>query len=312
MPEIDETATHSEEVTQESTIPQVDEKKAVSDAFDMFGLTPSKETNSEESEAPPTEQKTEEAPKKGITVKFNKEETFIEEDKIPEYARKGLNYDKVEARVKESQDALDRSAKLLGFKDHAELTANLDKLEQQQQQKSQDEFERLKSDLKQEFIDSGLDPERVDAYIENHPLMQKARETVQKDEERSVRETLAKTQEQTQKAWQELYKEFPDLVESSQSFNDGKDPEWYNADMKARLNKGYDPVDAYRLAHMSTIQTQTKKAAEQKAIKDVMLGKRSQVETTQTTDTEPHVPEALSSAFSIFGLNPKNAKKYVK
>lgn len=311
MPEIDETATHSEEVTKESTIPQVDENQEVSDAFAMFGITPSKET-SEESDAPPTEPKADETPKKGITVKFNKEDTFIEDEKVPELARKGLNYDKVEARVKESQDALERSAKLLGFKDHAELTANLDKLEQQQQQKEQDTYTQLKQDLREQAEDAGLDPDKVETWLNNHPLMQKAREATLKDEERAVQETLTKTQEQNQRAWQELYKEFPDIVESSQVFNEGNEPDWYNAEMKSRITKGYDPLDAYKLAHMSTIQTQTKKAAEQKAIKDVQLGKRSQVETTQSTDTEPHVPEALTSAFSMFGLNPNSAKKYVK
>lgn len=303
----------SEEIVSDSQIETVEEEQneEVKNAFEMFGITQQKEeTKAPESEEDQSPAK--ETDSKKLKVKFNKEDVEIDEDKIPELVQKGLGLDKERERKSELEKTLDRVAKLAGYDNNADYIANLDKLEQQQQQKKQDDFDKLKSDMRQEFIDNGFDPDKVDAYIETHPLMQKAREAVLKDEERSVQETLTKTQEQNQKAWQELYKEFPDIVESSQAFNEGKEPEWYNAEMKSRITKGYDPVDAYRLAHMSTIQTQTKKAAEQKAIKDVMLGNRSQVETVQSTDTEPHVPEALTSAFSMFGLNPKSAKKYVK
>jgi hypothetical protein len=62
---------------------------------------------------------------------------------------------------------------------------------------------------------------------------------------------------------------------------------------------------------MDKIQTKTKKATEQRIIKEQHLGLRSKVETTSAPDNEPQVPKALADAFAAFGLPADSARKYI-
>src|SRR5690606_18280916 len=122
-------------------------------------------------------------------------------DKIPEYARKGLNYDKVETRANEYQKALDEVAQLQGFKDHADLIANLPKLREQQQQQEQDAHKQLIADLRQQAEEAGLDPDQVQSYLDNHPLVKEAQKAIQEREaERLAREQLT-AQAETRRKW---------------------------------------------------------------------------------------------------------------
>jgi hypothetical protein len=140
MPEeiVNETATQSEEVT----------------STEQVEATP--ETT------PPIEQETE---RKGITVKYNKEDTFIDEDKIPEYARKGLNYDKVETRAKEYETHLERTAKFNGFDSTDEYLKALDEAEQER-------------NIKQEAEKAGMDEETYRQYLQ--PVNEKLKTYEQK------------------------------------------------------------------------------------------------------------------------------------
>lgn len=315
MENVDQSASHSEEVTDQSAPPQVDEKESARQtAFEAFGLV-------EDEEAPPT--KTEKAPesvppieqeaeRKGIKVKYNKEEVFIDEDKVPEYARKGLNYDKVEGRAKELQDALDRTARLNGFKDHSEYLANLDKIEQEREQAKEREFEELEQSLFDELVENGLDEKKAREYIDSHPLLSEARALKAERAEEQQKQQQQMSQQQTREKWDQLYLAYPELVESSTVFDRGETPDWYTPDMQTRIARGYDPLDAYELAHKTTIIDRNKQMAKQQAIKEQRLGLRAQVETDANADLEPEVPDNLASAFSLFGLGKESAKKYVR
>lgn len=295
-------------------------EETLSETYAAFGVTPKSAKEADDKEHDNEGKSVNETPAKEdvktetkkVTVKYNKEDVEIDEDKVPELLQKGLGLDKERERTKQREAELDRTAKLLGYKDHTDLTANLDRLEQQQQQKKQSDLDTMRKDLLDQLEANGIDRAQAEAFIENHPLIKQGKEAIQKDEERSKQDEQAKTKAESNKAWQELYTAYPDLVESSEAFNEGKEPEWFTADMKARIIRGYDPKDAYELANKDKITLKTTKAAEQKAIKDLQLGNRSAVETVPMGGQENQASEELRNAFSMFGLDPKRANKYVK
>jgi hypothetical protein len=310
-------ASHSEDT------PQDEHQTAVSDAFSAFGLdTPSDQSESsesqqdtlkaEESETPVIENA---APAKTIKVKVDKEEREfdVSEDKLPEYVQKAYALDKVRGKQTELERNLDRAAKLHGFNSSDEYLANLDHLEQQAQQRQQDQFKELRDQLREEAEYAGIDAVKLDAFLDNHPLLQEANRAITESQRAAQERNEQLSEQQMKSKWSELYSAHPDLVESSRSFDDGIAPEWFTSEMQSLVNdKGYDPLHAYKLAHMDKLQAQTKKQAEQKAIKDQRLGLRSQVETEAYADSEPEVSPELASAFALFGLNPKSAQKYAK
>lgn len=81
-------------------------------------------------------------------------------------------------------------------------------------------------------------------------------------------------QEQSQQAylsqWEALYKAYPDLKTDAEAFREGKDPSFYNDEMKAELARGSSPLAAYRNAHFETILANatkgTKETAKQEAL----------------------------------------------
>lgn len=313
----------SEEAGSQTVTTQQDEQhSAISDAFSIFGLdTPSEQSESSDSQQDTLETEQSETPAKEdakpakiIKVKHNKEEVEVDvsDEKLPEYVQKALALDKVRGKQTELEKNLERAAKLNGFDKAEDYLANLDRLEEEAQKRQQDQFKDLRSQLREDAENAGLDPERVDAWLDNHPLLQEANKAIQERQNAEQERALQSSQQEKLAKWNELYAAYPDLVESSNVFNDGGAPNWFTDDMRARIDRGYDPKDAYELAHRNTIITQTKKQAEQKAIKDQRLGLRAQVETEANGELEPEVPAALASAFSIFGLNPKAAQKYVK
>jgi hypothetical protein len=292
----------------------VDEKGVVlNDAFEAFGLTlPEQEETKPESENEQDPPATEEPEKKGITVKYNKEERFVDENEIPELVQKGLALEKERERKGELQQALDRAAKLAGFEDHEDYLANLDTLEQQRQRKQEDELTELRNNLLDDLEYNGVDRAKAEQFIDNHPLLKQAHETI---EERQ-RETNLNQQETARRDWEakwkDLYDSYPDITESAKVFSEGGLPDWYTPQMETLINRGYEPIHAYELTQRDKIQSQTKKQLEQKLIKEQRLGTRAQVETETQTELEPEVPQAVSSAFSLFGMNPKSANKYFK
>lgn len=297
--------------------PSVDEKKEAIDAFrEAFGLSseteePStEEKETEETPAPAKEPETSAETSKKLTVKFNKEDIEVDEAQIPELVQKGLALEKERERRSKDEQLLKEAATLLGLDSLDEAT--IQRMKQEREERSKNEFDQLKQDIINELVLNGITEEDARAYAERNPLVLKAQQKLQEDEIRTEQEQKNRQAEEWKAKWDALYAAYPDLKESAKTFTEGGRPEWYTVEMESRIQRGYDPIDAYQLAHMNTIKSQTEKQAEQKAIKQQMLAKRSQVETTTSPDAEPEVPEALASAFDLFGLSRKSAKKYVK
>jgi len=286
-----------------------DETQEVQDALAAFGLDAPEQVEepevADEQEAPAIEP---EQPRK-IKVKVDKEdrEFDVSDDKLPEYVQKAYALDKERNKRSELEKNLERAAKLAGFETADAYLANLDKIEQEAQQQKEQQWQDLRQQLREEAEYNGLDTEKLDAWLDNHPLLQEAQRAVQERQQLEQQQQHQTAEQQWQQKWQDLYAAYPELATPSEGA-----PEWLTPDMQARIDRGYDPKDAYELAHKDTLIQRSKKQAEQKAIKDQRLGLRSQVEGDERGETEPEVPAELSSAFSMFGLDPRSAKKYVK
>lgn len=249
---------------------------------------------------------------KKLTIKYNKEDIEVDDKDIPSLVEKGMNLDKVRGQKTELEKNLDRAAKLAGYKDHTEYVANFDKIEQEQKQKVEDAYTQLRKDLRAEATENGLDPDKVEAYLDNHPLMKEALQAkTDRDIEREAHKIETEQKAVTEK-WNALYAKYPDIVEDSNGFKTGDPVKFYTPEMQARIERGYDPIDAYELSHRDKLTAQTKKKTEQQVIKEQQLGLRSRVETNTQTDNEPQVPADLANAFAAFGLPAESAKKYVK
>ncbi|BFH70601.1 hypothetical protein J27TS7_58700 [Paenibacillus dendritiformis] len=321
MLDVDGNATHSEEVTEQvSAHPEADDRQSMMDAYAAFGLDYPAEESEEvqeqeregepQDEHPPTDDEpVERQERKGITVKHNKEEVFIDEEKIPEYARKGLNYDKIEGRAKQYEQALDRIAKQQGFKDHADLVANLDRIEQQAIQRQQEQFDTLKQQIREDAENAGLDPELVDQYLENHPALQQAREVLEKDKLASeLRKQEEESRRQTE-SWEALFRKYPQLLEQT---NEDGSAAWMTPELESRIRRGYDPIDAYELVYRDNIIADERRRAEQATLKQQRLNKRADVLKDSGAKLEPQAPEELMAGFALFGIDPKKAQKYAK
>ena len=238
-------------------------------------------------------------------VKFNKEDREIDESEMDELLQKGLGLEKERERTKQHESDLNRTAKLLGFKDHSELIANLEKLEKQQSQDKQQEQDTLRDDLLDQLEANGIDRAQAESFIENHPLIKQGKEAIEKEKNQTQQESYLK-------GWQSLYDAYPTIVDDSHAFNRGETPTFFTPEMKARVDKGYDPIDAYELTHKAEITNRVSKSAEQRAIKDLQLGNRSKVETIDRGTQETRASEELKGAFAMFGIDPKRAQKYAK
>lgn len=287
---------------------------SMDEVFSMFDIKEEQEEQSVNDKPPAKEEvKVEQRIEK---VKHNKEETEVDistTEKLHDHLQRSLALDKERERKTELEKNLDRAAKIAGYKDHTEYVANFDKMEQQQQEQDKNAYNELRQDLRQQAEDAGLDPDKVEAYLNDHPLMKEAQQAIQeRDSSRLEQET--QTRKQTiHNQWQELYKAYPEIVEDSNKFTpEGGKADFYTPEMESMVNAGYKPLDAYRLAHMDKIQTKTVKASQQRLIKEQQLGLRSQVETNAAPDNEPAVPTALANAFEAFGMTASEAKKYMK
>ena len=304
----------SEQIASQSEESQASDVQA---ALEAFGLveddapdTPGQEQKDEEA-APAIEQNSE---PRIIKVKHNKEEidADVSDAKLPELVQRSLALDKERERKAELEKNLDRAAKLAGFKDHADYIANLDRLEQEAQQKQQDQFKNMRQQLREEAEDAGLDPDKLEAWLDNHPLLQEANRAIQERQQAEAQRMQQTVQEQWTNKWQTLYESYPELAQTASAFAEGGAPDWYTPEMQARIDRGYDPIDAYELAHKSSIIERNKQMGRQQAIKDQRLGLRAQVETEASADLEPEIPDGLASAFAAFGIPKEAAKKYVK
>jgi hypothetical protein len=285
-----------------------DDDTSMDDVFAAFGIEKPEEKKEEEAEVtdPAIDQKPE---SKKFTVKYNKEDVEIDEDKIPEYVQKGLALDKERDRRSELEKSLDRAAKLAGYQDHATYVADLDRLEQQQQQQKENQFTDLRSQLIQDYVDAGGDSQNIEAWLDNNPLLNQAKEVLDREQLRNEQEQIQAEANQKVQQYESLYAEFPEL--KGQVKQDGG-ADWYTAQMHELVENGTPPLIAYRALNAESIADRRAKSATQRVIKEQQLGLRSQVETNTAPDNEPSVPDDLANAFAAFGLPPSAAKKYVK
>jgi hypothetical protein len=240
-------------------------------------------------------------------VKHNKEETDVDistTEKLHDHLQRSLALDKERERKTELENNLDRAAKLAGYKDHAAYVADFDNIEKQQQQKEQSEHDQLLTELREQAEDAGLDPDKVEAYLKNHPL-------VKEGEKLKQERKAAADQADAASKWLPLYQEYPELAESVNKAN-GLPVEWYTPELEALIARGNDPLLAYNHLNKDKIQQQTKKATEQRLIKEQQLGLRSRVESNTAPNNEQQIPAEMASAFAAFDLPIEAARKYIK
>lgn len=314
-----------EEVTNHSDVQPVIEQDPESESlYAEFGLGKAapapKEiefpTMDEPTDTPTTEEP--EAPagetKRTLKLKYNGEEKDVDEEEARTLAQKGMNYDKVQQRLQEQQNALDELAQLQGYKDHAELLAKLPELKERQKQTKENEYNELRQSLREEALEAGLDPDKLEKYIDNHPLMQEAKNVL-----RSQQDLSAKTHEERELSkWDEMYKLLPEGADKPKLFfKDGmlhfdspERPSWYTADIQAKIERGYDPVDAFKLANEGKTQAQVKKQTEQRVIKEQQLGIRSQVQGAGSPDVDPNdLSPAQIALAELYGITPDVVRK---
>lgn len=295
---------------------QTVERDAETEAlFEAFNIKPSaakKEIKFPEAGAIQSEDETEEpaivqedtstpTDSKKLKVKFNKEEIEVDEDKIPEYVQKGLALDKEREKNKQSQTDLDRAAKLLGYKDHADLSAGLDALEQQQQQKKQTELDELREDMLLQLEANGVDRAKAEQWINSHPLIKQGEEAIANQQKVTAEQAEASR-------WKPLYDAFPDIQALAQK----GDFSWYTPEF-AELAKRNDPLLAYEHLNKDTVQTQTKKQLEQKLIKQQQLGNRSNtLGNTQTEEVTSTLLPAQRALAEMFGVSEAGVEKQQK
>lgn len=314
--QIEQPTSHSEDVQTTETPDTTG--NAVDEVLAMFGVT--REQEQAEPEEPQDQQDEELEPEeetpaiadepKKLRVKVNKEEIEVDDDQIHELVQKGFGLDKERKRRTEAEQALQRAAKLAGFETADEYLANLDKIEQQAIQKKQDDFDLLKQQLREDAENAGIDPDYLDRYLDAHPLLQQAREVVERESKSQETQKQEAQQQQLLKGWEELFSQHPELVENAPA--EGEKPVWLTAEMDALIEQGYKPVHAYQLTNRDKFLAAERKRTEQDVIKKQRLNKRSQVVTQASAELEPEVPQDLASAFAAFNLDPKAAKKYVK
>lgn len=307
-----EVASQSEEVQEQP----LEEK--ISGAMEAFGLTPQEDKQEEaneeeaqekledESEEPPAI----EEPKVFRKVKYNKKEVDVTEDQVDELLQKGLAMDKVREKQSETEKALTRAAKLAGFDKVDDYLSNLDKIENEAVQKQKDHFETLRKELREDAESSGLDPDKVEEYIDNHPLLKQANEVLSRQEAEKSASQQKQTEEARVAGWKVLFDKYPKLADEVSE--DGSQAPWITPEMQERINRGYDPVDAYELVHGASIREEDRKRTEQSVIKQQRLNKRAKVEGNVEGEKDEGVPDTVKNAFSMFGLDPKTAKKFMK
>lgn len=236
-------------------------------------------------------------------------EDYVDDGGITEQPLNGSDYKKADEQARQYENVLNRLAKQHGLKDHAELVSNLDRIEQESIQRQQEQFEQYKKQMRDEAENAGLDPEAVEQYLENHPVLNQAKEVLERE---SQAQTIRKQEEEQQRqlqGWEDLFRKYPQLTE--QTGDDGS-AEWMTPEMERRIKRGYDPIDAYELVHRDSIIADERKRAEQSTLKQQRLNKRASVEKDTGGKLEPQAPAELTSAFAMFGINTKKAQKYAK
>lgn len=290
MPEIDDNGTHTEEVIEEKV-----EIQTAEDVLKMFNIEPTvkEEVKPEvKEEAPLIEQP------KGMTVKHLKEEKFVDEKDYPEYLRKGLDRDRLEAKNTALTQQMDEMAQLQGYKSHVELIADIPNIKKQKEQSQQTALDTQRENLIVELERNGVEREEAEKFIDNHPLFQEGKKAIEAQKETNKNNGVANQ-------LKDLFDAYPDLEKPVA----GTPTPWYTPEMHDMTERGYTYKDAYTLLNLNTLQTKSAESARQQAIKDIKLGKRSDVEKAPAPDFEDAVPDDVANAFAAFGFGKDTAKK---
>lgn len=195
-----------EEFVQEEVSHQADQFEEGLEGLDDSNVEGSEQV---ETEAPATTQN-------AFRVKYNSEEIDVPYEEAPDYIQKGMNYDKVHARAQEAeqyQSYLNRVMKLNGYETQEQLLNAMDEYEREQE--------------RAQYEEAGIDPDKLNEILENHPDMQYAKQMRAKEEE-------AKQYDETiQREIAEFKEEFPDLDEIP------------NDVLQLKEQKGLTLLDAY-------------------------------------------------------------------
>lgn len=96
--------------------------------------------------------------------------------------------------------------------------------------------------------------------------LRKYDELVQQQQQQSQQQQTV----EFQKSWSKLYDAYPELVEGSKAFDEGKDPEWFTDEMKEEIRRGASPLAAYRNAHFDTIMKKQLQSAQEIAKQEAL------------------------------------------
>lgn len=307
--------------SQTETMEDVQQTDAETEAlYSSFGVKPAVEQK--EIEFPDVNQsdeslETEDTPaivdqpesSKKLTVKHNKQDVEVDistDEKLTDHLQRSLALDKVRDQAKQHQTDLDRAAKLLGYKDHAELSANFDNIEKANQQKQVDQFEAMKEKVINDLVDAGIDEQTAIEYANNNPLVQQAKIAIEAQQQQSQLNQAEVAKQALVSRWKELFTEFPHLEESGHG---DEAPKWLTPEMDAMLKKNYDPIDAYRLSHADEIKALEKKKTEQKIIKQQQLGQRGHAEGQAPAADQVTLSAAQMALAEEFGVSTKEVER---
>jgi hypothetical protein len=171
--------------------------------------------------------------------------------------------------------------------------------------------QRLKQEKEQEdnerYQAAGLTEEEVEK-LRKYDELQLETET----------QKVARQQEDNQTRWGALYTAYPDIVETSKAFNEGKEPEWYNEAMKTEIANGASPLAAYRNAHFDTILQNslkgTREVAKQEALNQ--LNSKDHIKTNANTGGEVDHTEISPEQMAIYrrmtGKSDSEIRKFHK
>lgn len=197
--------------------------------------------------------------------------------------------DEIEAKAKKADDLI---AQQYGAS-HGIYT--VDQYEQRiRQEREQEDNERYEA--------AGLTPQEIEKLRRADEL---ERESLQSKQE--------KQQEETRNQWGKLYSSYPDLVESSKLFEEGKTPDWYTQEMIDEISRGASPLAAYRNAHFETIMQRTlgsaKEVAKQEAL-DKINSKEHLAPNASTGGEVDHVEidEETMRAYRALNKNKSDAQ----
>lgn len=165
--------------------------------------------------------------------------------------------------IRKENEYLDKQAQIYGFRDRHEY------------KKAVDEHMRQK-EIEKEAEKMGVDPEVYQQYFA--PVSKEVEQL--RKELNTYKEQLSEKeqQERSQQQWGELYDAYPHLLEQARAWEKGENPEFYSDKMQEYINKGYEPIDAYELAHKETLF----KAKEQEVLARVT--ERDQKQVLPSTD----------------------------